>query len=654
MRKSGLVVFHIFGAAFLALILTDVGLATTVSSEAEVPLATDVVSPKATSSTQILPHDTSSDRIHWQSWDTPAFDRARKEDKLVLLDLTSVWCHACHMMERTTYADGEVIDLLNRQFVPIRVDSDQRPDIEARYRQGGWPTTAVLLQTGEILYQGNFLDPEDMKIVLEDTLAAYREHKEEFQSQAAKVWSQIEQALAEKTLPETSIEQAILAQSVATMYQSFDPIHGGFRRAPKFFEPEAIHFGFLHFHRTREESMKQMMLKTLDEQLVLFDAEWGGFFRYAENPDWTNPHYEKVLQVQANNLLNYLEAYQVTGDQRYRQVVEQLSAYVAAFLTNPQRDGFFSSQNSFVGQVPGKQYYQYPDRQRRSIGLPQVDTSMYTHSNAKMIRAYLRAYQVLGREQYKDLALQTLEAMFRERFQAGLGMAHSVVQGIPKWNGILQNQTSFGHALVEAYFTTGKRTYLERAVQLVDIMIERLEDQQGGGFYDRPRVGDEEGLLRFSQKPIKENVDAAILLTTLSHLTHKPQYLEKAKLALRVVLTSESALPIALLGTAVDRVLNYPLNLVVIGESANPKTKALYQQAMRLYIPGKIVRLLDPDRDSLQVGEVTFPVQKFPQAFVCTDKFCSPPITDPDQLPGRAQLVLVQTEKSRVSGKPSE
>lgn len=589
-------------------------------------------------------------RIQWYEWGTPAFDHAREEDKLVLLDLTSVWCHACHQMERSTYVDPEVIHLLNSRFIPIRVDSDQRPDIEARYRQGGWPTTAILLQTGEILYQANFLDPEEMKVVLQETLSSYRENKQEFQAKAAQVWLQIEKALEQKTLPKVPIEKVILDQSVATMYQSFDPIHGGFRRAPKFFEPEAIHFGFLHFHRTEDQSIKQMVLKTLDEQLRLFDVEWGGFFRYAENPNWTHPHYEKVLQVQAQNLLNYLEAYQATGETRYRQVAEGILTYVEKFLTNSHQTGFFSSQNSEVGGMSGKQFYGHPDSQRREVGLPEVDRSIYTHSNAHMIVGYLRAFQVLGEESYKQRALLVLNALYREQFQPDLGMAHVVVNGTPKWNGFIQNQVAFGRALLEAYLTTGEDVYLRRAVKLVEIFIGHLEDSKGGGFYDHPRRGNEEGLLRFSQKPIKDNVEAGLLLTDLYYVTRQAEYLEKGKRALQLVLTSQEALPIALLGTAVDRVLNYPLHVVVVGKKSEPTTLDLFQKALTLYIPGKIVRLLDPDRDSLKIGEVIFPPHDRPQAFVCTDKFCSQPISESEQLSEQAQSVIAATAKSRITG----
>ena len=116
----------------------------------------------------------------WHEWGPEAFDRAQVEDKLILLDLTAVWCHACHVMDQTTYANPKVLALLQANFVPVRVDTDQRPDLEARYRSGGWPTTSLLLPTGEILFQANSLEPEVMIELLQEAKGLYESEKEDF------------------------------------------------------------------------------------------------------------------------------------------------------------------------------------------------------------------------------------------------------------------------------------------------------------------------------------------------------------------------------------------------------------------------------------------------------------------------------------------
>jgi len=116
--------------------------------------------------------------LQWVEWNEETFRLAQEEDKLILLDLTAVWCHACHVMDETTYANPSIIALLKTKFIPLRVDTDQRPDIEARYRHGGWPTTSILLPTGEIVFQANFLEPDDLREALLESESLYRQNKQ--------------------------------------------------------------------------------------------------------------------------------------------------------------------------------------------------------------------------------------------------------------------------------------------------------------------------------------------------------------------------------------------------------------------------------------------------------------------------------------------
>ncbi len=584
--------------------------------------------------------------VQWHEWDDSAFERAKAEDKLIVLDLTAVWCHACHVMDETTYSDPEVIERLNSRFVPIRVDTDRRPDIEARYRHGGWPTTSVLLPTGEILFQANFLEAEDLNTVLAESEASYRENKGELLHRAAKVWAAVHAATSQKPAPNGPVDAAILEESVAVMRESFDAKHGGFRVAPKFFEPDAITFAFLRYHRTKHGDLKQMALRTLDGQIRLLDPVWGGFYRYAEEANWSRPHYEKMLDVQALNLENYLEAYQVTHDQKYKAVAERVIEYVDRFLSSPTRQGFYASQDADVRShasgarsMAGEEYFSLREDQRIEAGLPRVDRAVYTSSNGMMIASYLRAFQVLGRLELRDQALRTLNHLYRERYRAGLGMAHVVTEGEPRGYGLLEDQVFFGQALLEAFLTTGDRWYMKRAESLVADLLQ-LEDPDRGGFFDRPQPSSELGLLRFPYKPIKENLEASILLSTLFYLTNNRGYQDHAERTLRLVLEVGESLPVALLGTAVDRFLTYPVHVVVVGSKTHKVSSALFNEGLRLYAPWKMVRLLDPAEDSLAIGDVTFPRSETPQAYICTDRFCSKPIMDSTELEETLEMVL--------------
>jgi uncharacterized protein len=154
--------------------------------------------------------------IQWHEWGPEAFRRAQTEDKLILLDLTAVWCHACHVMDRTTYANPRIIQLLNADFIPIRVDTDQRPDLEARYRAGGWPTTNLLLPTGEILFQANALEFEEMEEILHQVQTVYATDKATLLKQASRLWNRVQ----EKVEPNFSRGNALQVSMLSKVLRS--------------------------------------------------------------------------------------------------------------------------------------------------------------------------------------------------------------------------------------------------------------------------------------------------------------------------------------------------------------------------------------------------------------------------------------------------
>ena len=578
-------------------------------------------------------------KIQWLLWGEEAFQRAEAEDKLILMDLTALWCHACHVMEETTYTDPDIIAMLNDRFVPIRVDTDLRPDIEARYRKGGWPTTSILLPTGEILFQANSLDPEDLGEALQESDVLYRTQKQDLVRYAAEVWAKVEAARKARVHPNGPVNFEVVEQSVLIMTQSFDEVNGGFREAPKFFEPEAITLAFHLGHERSDDALRRMALLTLDRQVRLVDPVWGGFYRYAERADWTHPHYEKMLNIQALNLQNYLEAYQVTRDHQYRKVVEGTIRYVTRFLSDQVNGGFYASQDAdakapgLPGQfIEGERYFVLGEAQRLAAGVPQVDHAIYTGWNGIMVTSYLKAYQVLGDRHVREFALKTLNRLHRERYREGRGMAHVMVKGQLQGFGWLADQVFFAMALMEAAVTTDEQAYLHKAELLAADLVRNLEDSKGGGFYDRIPSGSDQGLLKFPQKPLEENVHTARLFCDLFYLTGKPAYRDLAERTLQFVLGTSAPHPVALTAAVVMRFLSYPVHIVVVGSKGSETAQELFTQGFRIYAPGKIVRFLDPKVDSLTIGEVTFPKMDEPRAYICTDRLCSQPIENPKDM----------------------
>ena len=574
--------------------------------------------------------------IQWLEWGEEAFDRAMTEDKLILLDLTAVWCHACHVMDAETYSKSNIVSILNSKFIPIRVDTDQRPDVESRYRSGGWPTTSILLPTGEILFQANSLGPEELTEALQESEDMYRLHKTDLLDHAKEIWMKVEQAKRNQKPPKAGIDPTIPAKAIGVMKESFDPTHGGFRDAPKFFEPEAITLAFHMDQQLPQEKLQQMALLTLNHQMRLIDPVWGGFYRYATQPDWSHPHFEKMLNIQALNLLNYLEAFQVTGDNRYKGVVDGTLGYVNRFLRDTDKGGFFASQDAVVRNsntmIIGEDYFPLNEKERLAVGIPRVDRSIFTGWNGLMVSSYLRIYQVSGQSSLKEFALKTLNRIWNERFIPDKGLAHVMNQGQPMGFGWLEDQVYVAEALIEAFMTTNEKTYLTRAEQLADYLVKNSLDHQGGGFFDRPSRPSDRGLLKFPSKPLEENIQTAMFFCDLYYLTLNPVYRDQAERTIQYVLESSGPLPIALTGLVVDRFHRYPVHIVIIGDTAKHETQRLFQEGLSLYSPGKIVRSFDPHHDALKLGDITFPKTPEPAAYICTDKLCSAPVYNPEDL----------------------
>ena len=583
---------------------------------------------------QAFSHQVESDPLSglpWHQWGQEAFDRAQAEDKLILLDLTAVWCHACHVMDQTTYADPKVLALLQANFIPVRVDTDQRPDLESRYRTGGWPTTSLLLPTGEIIFQANSLEPEVMIDLLQEARVLYDSEKEDLRQQAARLWDRVKKRMPREEPQAGVLRPSMANHSVEMMKKEFDFVNGGFRDHPKFFEPEAIQMALTYGFFENDVELIKMGLTTLEQQVALLDPVWGGFYRYAEHADWTQPHFEKMLTVQAQNLQNYVTAYQFTGNKEFKHISLRIIEYVERFLTDPHTGLFFESQDADVRDldgvtlVSGAKYFSWDMIHRKANGMPSVDDKMYTGSNADMAWAYLHAAQVLGKTELKKRALRVLQRMVKERFDEEKGVAHEMgVHSFPL-QGLLSDHIRLGLALVEAFRTTDDFTYLQQAEALAQVNQRILEDTKGGGFFDLPHSSENLGLLNIPTKPARENLQAVRWYVDLFHLTGKDTYRLTAERTLKSVVGTPQLLPIALIGLAVDEWFRPPVHIAVVGMPDDGLTQALWEAAQGLFCPRKMVKQFHPLQGSLKWGDITFPYEGKPSAFICTDQICLAP-----------------------------
>ena len=544
--------------------------------------------------------------------------------------------------------------MLQADFIAVRVDTDQRPDLEARYRTGGWPTTSLLLPTGEILFQANSLEPEVMTELLQEAKELYESEKEDLRKQAAQLWDRVKKKVQAKQTPSGTLRPSMASHSVDMMKNEFDSVNGGFRDHPKFFEPEAIQMALGYGFFENDVELINMGLTTLDRQVALLDPVWGGFYRYAEQADWSQPHFEKMLTIQAQNLHNYVRAYQLTGNLEYKYIALRVIDYVETFLTDHRTGQFFESQDADVRDqegmtlVSGAEYFARDRIHRKAKGMPLVDRRMYTGSNADMAWAYLHAAQVLGKSELQDKALNVLKRIVEERFDKKMGVAHGNIKGAFRLQGILSDQIRLGLALVEAFRATDDFTFLQQAEALVRTNHELLEDVNGGGFFDRSPSSDNLGLLSIPTKPARENIQAARLYLNLFHITGKDEYRLTAERTLQSVVGTPQPLPIALIGLAVDEWFRPPVHIAVVGMPDDVRNKALLKEARQLYCPRKMVKIFDPQHGVMKWGEITFPYDGKPAAFICTDQICLAPLYEAGGMKERLSELFAVLRKPSI------
>ena len=668
--------------------------------------------------------------VHWREWGEHAFAQARTQDKPILLDIGAVWCHWCHVMDRESYENPEVARLINEHYVAVKVDRDERPDIDSRYQtavsalsgQGGWPLTAFLTPDGKPFYGGTYFPPEDqygrpgMRRVLEAVAQSYKAQRTQVLENAAK----ISEALAGVGRFEGGSgggEEEILKSLVENIGSMADERFGGFGNAPKFPHPAALDLLLEVYLDSRQPWLLATVTNTLEHmgRGGVYDQLGGGFHRYAVDERWTVPHFEKMSYDNAGLLANYLRAYQVTGNPFFREIAVGMVSFVENVLASPE-GGFYASQDADYSLEDDGDYFTWSVEEanavlselearaaalyyhieaqgemhhnpaknvlfvdqpleavaaRLEIGkeevervlgtakakllraralrpTPFVDQTIYASWNGMMISAFLEAYRVLGSAGARARALQALDLLLAKAYDPEKGMYHSLVNGTPRVEGLLDDQVFVAAALLDAYEVTGARLYYDRALELLEITLRRFWDEQAGGFFDAARDRkDLWGNLAMTCKPFQDsptpagNSVAALVLDRLAGLATRDDFRQKAAqtLALLGSKAVEYGLFAATFGLALLHHLEPPVEVVVVGEASDPRTSALLSTAYRAPRVGKRVLAFAPE--ALRKGQLPpglaatlphLPVADEPLVLVCIGSSCQPPVKTPEEL----------------------
>jgi uncharacterized protein YyaL (SSP411 family) len=665
--------------------------------------------------------------VDWHEWGEEAFARAQAENKPILLDVGAVWCHWCHVIDRESYENPEIAALINQFYVPVKVDRDERPDVDARYQaavsalsgQGGWPLTAFLTPDGKPFFGGTYFPPEDamgrpgFRRILAAIAEAYRTRRGDVDQSAAA----LEQAVGEAESfhgARAALEPRLVDAMADSIVRMFDLRNGGFGQAPKFPHASAIDLLLERYQATREKHLLTVVERTLEKMASggVYDQLAGGFHRYSVDDRWLVPHFEKMSYDNSELLKNYLHGYQVTRNPFFREVAEGIMGWVEQVLSDQELGGFYASQDADYSLDDDGDYFTWTVDELRAVLSPEearvvelyydvephgemhhnpaknvlwiarspeevaaelkmneadvrliiarakgrmlearlkrptptVDKTIYVSWNAMFMSAFLDAGRVLGRADCREFALRTLDRILAEAWYDAKGFAHRI--GAPRLEGTLDDQVFMSGALLDAYEATLDRRYFDQVERAMKLVIEKYGDKEGGGFFDRAADAPPMGGLDVRRKPLKDsptpgtNSAAAIVLDRLYGYTGTALYRDWAGKTLEAFagLAPQYGLFAATFALAALLHTRRPLQVVITGAEDDAKAAALEQAAADVYRFGKAVLRATPEllsSDGLAPGlKETLPHLRAdaPQALVCVETTCQPPVADADKL----------------------
>lgn len=589
-------------------------------------------------------------QIRWREWGDEAFLEATRDDKPVLLAISAVWCHWCHVMDETSYSEPRVISLINERFIPVRVDNDQRPDVNLRYNLGGWPTTAVLTPKGQVLTGGTYIPPDRLMTMLRQAADAWAGARDQILARLAERQVKGENGVAARA---AQVRRPVTWEAyyavLAHVQGEYDEEHGGFGSAPKFPMPRALQLAMDAFVATGDEEPREIASKSLLAMAGrgMYDHVEGGFFRYATDREWAVPHFEKMLEDNAQLLELLVWAGSLSGDVAFRPVADDVVRYLEEVLFLPGSGCWAGSQDA------DEEYFALPLEARRQRQAPFVDPIIYAEWNGLLAGSLIRYAFLSGRWKYLTDALSTLDYLFQHLYSAERGMGRYLAAdpthgadaptGSPKVSGLLHDQVAVGRAALLAYQATGDTVWLSRSRALADFCLDRLVSPEGA-LYDRPE-DPAPGALAERVVDYRVNGDAACWLLELHQVLSlsdapgdAPEGGSRYGQAGEAIAAWGSGragrygLHGASMALAAAAALREWSQVTVVGPAGEDATRALLAVVLADFQPQAVVRLLDPAREPEEAKSRGYQPGQPPRAFLCRGKSCQAPVEDPGAL----------------------
>jgi uncharacterized protein YyaL (SSP411 family) len=610
--------------------------------------------------------------VEWYPWGEEALARARDEDRPILLSIGYAACHWCHVMEHESFEDDSTAALMNERFVCIKVDREERPDLDGVYMdavvamtgQGGWPLTIFLTPEGEPFLGGTYYPPKprhglpSFQQVLVAVSDFYRERRADVTRRTQVLVEALEQAASPPPSSEPLTESLLFA-AVRRLGELADPEWGGFGRAPKFPPASALE---LLLRRGETEPAT----KTLDEMAAggMYDLVGGGFHRYSVDERWLVPHFEKMLYDNALLVPAYLHGWLVTGNERYRQVAEETLEFMLRDLRLSE-GGFASSQDADTDGVEGLTYTWAPgegapeelfepfeggrfvlrgklDDETRARLLeirsqrpqPGLDDKAIASWNGLALAAVAEAGRRFQRPDLVEVG-RALAGFLLGALSDGERLHRSRRAGRSSGVGYLDDYANVAHGLYELHVATGELRWLEESRRLALLAIELFADEEHGGFFLAPADGEQLVARKkdlFDHPVPSGNAMLAYVLLRLARIYGDDELERRAVGVLRLLGESLGRGPTEFAWSlnALDLYLSTPKEIAVIGPPESPVARA----ALAPFDPNAVVAFGPAEGVPLLEGKE--PVEGKPAVYVCERFACQKPVTEPGELEAQA------------------
>jgi uncharacterized protein len=645
--------------------------------------------------------------VDWWAWRPDALARAKILDRPIFLSIGYAACHWCHVMERESFEDEDTASFLNEQFIPIKVDREERPDLDQLYMtavqamtgSGGWPMSVFLTPEGRPFYGGTYFPDQprhgmpSFRQVLEGVARAFREDRAGVEAAGVRLVDALVEQQRAAVGPATGLPPAsALDAAVASLESSFDVQHGGWGQAPKFPQPMAIEYLLRRHAATGDPRPLAIARRSLDAMSAggIHDQLGGGFHRYATDAAWLVPHFEQMLYDNAQLVRVYLAAWAITSDGAYRDVAVGTLDYLLRELRLP--DGTFAaSQDADTDGVEGgtftwtaaeiqdvlgelapefmaaygvteggnwegvtilsrvtargdpdaearleKARAQLLERRSKRAQPPRDDKALAAW-NGLAIGAFADAGRMLDERRYTDAAVGAADAILRGLRGPHGRLGRSWKDDRASGTGVLEDYTHLADGLLALYEATFDERWFVTARELVDVVLDHFADP-GGGFFD---VADDHESLVARPRDAQDNATpsgssmATRVLLRLAALTGEARYRTAAERALGTVAPLAGRYPTAFANwlSALDAALGDPLEIAIVGDPADPATRALLGEVWRGFRPHRVLAAsADPNASAIPLLHGRALVDGRPAAYVCRSFACRRPVTEPDDL----------------------